>query len=74
MAATLAMASSVGNTAYIPTIDVFGAHLNGGRGCAGCHAPHSGARGNGWVITTPGPGNSGDSALWGTDVSTIMAA
>jgi len=73
MAATLAMASSVGNTAYIPTIDVFGAHLNGGRGCAGCHAPHSGARGNGWVITTPGPGNSGDSALWGTDVSTIMA-
>jgi len=75
MAATLVMAQGTtkGNTAYVPTVDVFGAHLNGGRGCAGCHAPHSGARGNGWVITTPGPGNSGDTALWGTDVSTIMA-
>ena len=29
------------------TTDVLGAHLNYGRGCAGCHAPHSGARGNG---------------------------
>ena len=27
--------------------DVLGAHLNYGRGCAGCHAPHSGAFGNG---------------------------
>ena len=26
-----------------PTSDVLGAHLNYGRGCAGCHAPHSGA-------------------------------
>ncbi|MFY9702471.1 MAG: hypothetical protein WAK02_09980, partial [Terriglobales bacterium] len=26
-----------------PTIDVLGAHQNYGRGCAGCHAPHSGA-------------------------------
>jgi cytochrome c553 len=73
MAATLAMAAPTGNTLYIPTIDVFGAHLNGGRGCAGCHAPHSGARGNGWVITSPGAGNSGDQALWGTDVSAILA-
>jgi len=31
-----------GNIAYIPTVDVQGAHENGGRGCAGCHAPHSG--------------------------------
>jgi hypothetical protein len=22
-----------------------GAHQNGGRGCVGCHTPHSGARG-----------------------------
>jgi len=75
MATTLAVAqgSTAGNTAYIPTVDVFGAHLNGGRGCAACHAPHSGARGNGWVIKNAGPGNSGDSALWGTDVSAIMA-
>jgi hypothetical protein len=75
MAASLAMAqgSPVGNTAYVPTVDVLGAHLNGGRGCAGCHAPHSGARGNGWAIGTPGPGNNGDQALWGTDVSKILA-
>lgn len=76
MAATLAMAqgTSVGNLAYVPTVDVLGAHLNGGRGCAGCHAPHSGARGNGWVITgTEGPANNGDQALWGTDTSLIQA-
>jgi len=30
-----------------PTIDVLGAHQNYGRGCAGCHAPHSGAYGSG---------------------------
>jgi hypothetical protein len=30
-----------------PTIDVLGAHQNYGRGCAGCHAPHSGAWGSG---------------------------
>jgi len=33
------------------TIDNLGAHQNGGRGCAGCHAPHSGARGNGGTLT-----------------------
>ena len=27
------------------TVDVLGAHNNQGRGCAGCHAPHSGAFG-----------------------------
>jgi hypothetical protein len=31
----------------VPTVDVLGAHNNYGRGCAGCHAPHSGARGSG---------------------------
>ena len=36
-----------------PTTDVLGAHLNYGRGCAACHAPHSGALGNG---KTPGAG------------------
>ena len=30
-----------------PTVDVLGAHQNYGRGCAGCHAPHSGAYGEG---------------------------
>jgi len=33
--------------AVAPTVDVLGAHNNYGRGCAGCHAPHSGARGAG---------------------------
>lgn len=78
MAATLAMAQvgagSTGSTAYIPTVDVLGAHQNGGRGCAGCHAPHSGARGNGWAVTTASAMNSGDQALWGTDVTAIMGA
>ena len=32
--------------------DVLGAHNNGGRGCAGCHTPHSGAHGSG---QTPSP-------------------
>jgi len=75
MAATLAMAqgTSIGNTAYVPTVDVLGAHLNGGRGCAGCHAPHSGARGNGWVVTTESAANNGDQALWGTDTSIIQS-
>ncbi len=38
-----------------PTVDVLGAHNNYGRGCAGCHAPHSGnfgAGGNGLTNTT----------------------
>jgi len=30
-----------------PLVDVLGAHNNYGRGCAGCHAPHSGAFGGG---------------------------
>ncbi|MFY9674531.1 MAG: hypothetical protein WCB53_03885 [Terriglobales bacterium] len=30
-----------------PTVDVLGGHQNYGRGCAGCHAPHSGAYGEG---------------------------
>ena len=30
-----------------PGVDVLGAHNNQGRGCAGCHAPHSGSFGSG---------------------------
>jgi len=43
--------AQIGNTNFKPTSDVLGAHLNGGRGCAGCHAPHSGGRGSGGVIS-----------------------
>lgn len=52
-----------------PTTDVLGAHLNYGRGCAACHAPHSGAYGNG-VAKTADTG-SGNIALWGEDVGSL---
>lgn len=51
-----------------PTSDVLGAHLNYGRGCAGCHAPHSGVLGNGKATTDATTGNV---ALWGEDASPL---
>jgi hypothetical protein len=66
------------------TIDKLGAHQNGGRGCVGCHAPHSGARGNGgtykWNSTTSQyesvatQGVVGDEVLWGEDLGPIYTA
>jgi hypothetical protein len=53
-----------------PSTDVLGAHLNYGRGCAACHAPHSGAYGNG-AAKTADP-NSGSVALWGEDVASLF--
>ena len=50
------------------TNDVLGAHLNYGRGCAACHAPHSGARGNGYTTADTTAGNI---ALWGQDPSAL---
>src|SRR4051794_41061305 len=69
----------------IQGIDKLGAHQNGGRGCVGCHAPHSGARGNGgtltwksaldgnnkWTNQTAITGNSGEDALWGQDLGPV---
>lgn len=57
-------------------IDKLGAHQNGGRGCVGCHAPHSGARGNGGnAIGTPVTDTeSGNLALWGQDLSPLYGA
>jgi len=49
--------------------DVLGAHLNYGRGCTACHAPHSGANGNG-NAKSAGP-NSGTAILWGEDVTSL---
>jgi hypothetical protein len=49
--------------------DVLGAHLNYGRGCAACHAPHSGAYGNGQAKTADA--TAGNHALWGQDVGSI---
>jgi hypothetical protein len=52
-----------------PTTDVLGAHLNYGRGCAACHAPHSGVYGNGNAKTADT--SAGNSILWGEDVSSL---
>ena len=52
-----------------PSTDVLGAHLNYGRGCAACHAPHSGAYGNGNAKTADT--TSGNVALWGEDVGSL---
>jgi len=48
------------------TTDILGAHLLYGRGCVGCHAPHSGSGGNGVVKGDP---YSGNVALWGEDLT-----
>ncbi len=53
---------------YSPTTDVLGAHNNHGRGCAGCHAPHSGPAGNG---TKTIDGSTSWVALWGQDVAPL---
>ncbi len=47
-----------------------GAHLNYGRGCAGCHAPHNGASGNG--ANQSGNLTGGTSILWGQDVGALF--
>src|SRR5579859_4216339 len=54
---------------YSPSTDVLGAHLNYGRGCAACHAPHSGAWGNGNAKTADP--SSGNIALWGEDLTSL---
>lgn len=56
--------------------DILGAHQNGGRGCAGCHAPHSGAAGGGGnAIANAAAFNdpqSGSVALFGQDVTPLF--
>jgi hypothetical protein len=49
------------------SVDVLGAHNNQGRGCAGCHAPHSGSFGSGHG----GAVDAGAYALWGQDASPL---
>ena len=51
-------------------VDVLGAHGNNGRGCAGCHQPHSGAFGSG----QKGAADTGSYALWGQDASPLYGA
>lgn len=68
--------SIVGTVDYIPNYDVMGAHENGGRGCAGCHAPHNQARGNGGSVGSTGYGTAADNqgGLWGQDTSAVLTA
>lgn len=65
----LAATSFAAAQTYSPSTDVLGAHLNYGRGCAACHAPHSGAYGNGNAKTADS--TSGNVALWGQDVGSL---
>ena len=53
-----------------PSADVLGAHLNYGRGCAACHAPHSGASGDG--NSRAGASAAGAAALWGESADGLL--
>src|SRR5271157_5408762 len=69
MLLVLAVASFAAAQTYAPTQDVLGAHLNYGRGCAACHAPHSGAYGNGAAKHAQTTANS---YLWGQDTQSLL--
>jgi cytochrome c553 len=62
------MAAAQLNSNYASSVDVQGAHNNHGRGCTGCHVPHSGPAGNGEV---DGAGFQGNLALWGQNPGTL---
>jgi len=69
----LAVAGFVMAQNWSSAVDVLGAHNNQGRGCAGCHAPHSGAFGSGHVPKNGGA-DAGSYALWGQDASPLYGA
>ena len=69
----LAVAGLVMAQNWNSPVDVLGAHNNGGRGCAGCHAPHSGAYGSGHAPKNGGA-DTGTYALWGQDASPLYGA
>ena len=52
IAAGMAAAQTYTQGSGLVGYDILGAHQNGGRGCAGCHAPHSGAAGGGGNVAT----------------------
>jgi len=76
IAAGLAAAQTYTQGAGLTGIDILGAHQNGGRGCAGCHAPHSGAAGGGGNAIASGVAFndplSGSNALFGQDVTPLL--
>jgi hypothetical protein len=77
LAVGLASAQTYTQGTGLTGIDVLGAHNNGGRGCAGCHAPHSGAAGGGGNAATNGAAFndplSGSNALFGQDVTPLYS-
>jgi hypothetical protein len=76
--ATLAMAQATytTGTGIATAVDVLGAHNNYGRGCAGCHAPHSGARGAGGNAGTGSATDAltGSNALFAQDMGPLFAS
>lgn len=72
--AAFAMAQTYTSGSGITGVDKLGAHQNGGRGCTGCHAPHSGAFGAGGNAVsgqTVDKANAGNSLLWGQDLGPL---
>jgi hypothetical protein len=71
----LAAAQTYTQGSGLTGIDILGAHNNGGRGCAGCHAPHSGSAGGGGSTIAYNGTNvdaeSGSEALFGQDVTPL---
>ena len=76
IAAGIAAAQTYTQGTGLTGIDILGAHNNGGRGCAGCHAPHSGAAGGGGNVATNAAAFndplSGSNALFGQDVTPLL--
>jgi hypothetical protein len=76
ISASMAIAQTYTSGTGITGIDKLGAHQNGGRGCTGCHAPHSGGRGGGGNAAAGGAldtdPNSGTVALWGQDTTPLL--
>ncbi len=80
--ASLAVAQTYTRGTGITGVDKLGAHQNGGRGCVGCHTPHSGARGNGGAMqwdaasqsfkTVAVKGDVGNETLWGQDLGPVI--
>jgi hypothetical protein len=64
---SVAMAGAIPQAPQSPN-DILGAHLLYGRGCIGCHAPHSGSAGNG---VRNGDATNGNYALWGQDLTPL---
>jgi hypothetical protein len=67
-----ALAASAAAKTTTPRTDALGAHVNSGRGCPECHAPHTTSCGE--PITLTRKANLGGDMLWGQDVTSAYAA